>query len=356
VAIHDADGTLLAGAATRPDMTLPPPFVERALRSVRPTWEREGDHLRISVPVETGTRWATLSAQYSLDRMNADVARTRTRWFVLAAVLSAVLGLGLFIGLDRLVVRPLRRLEKVARKMGAGDLDARAPEVVGSEVSQLGTTLNQMAASLQAERQNLERAVADRTRELSEANERLEKLAVTDGLTGVFNHRRFHEALVRDVQRAERSQQPLSVLMIDVDFFKQFNDTHGHPAGDRLLRDLAKSVAPLLRQTDLLARYGGEEFAAILVDTGKEEAIQVGERLRRAVERELGRDTSPVTISVGVASLREDANGPEALLRRADEALYAAKHAGRNRVVAASLPGGGTVTPIDAARGDNHGG
>jgi diguanylate cyclase (GGDEF)-like protein len=184
----------------------------------------------------------------------------------------------------------------------------------------------------------LEAKVAERSAELAEANTRLAQLAVTDGLTGLFNHRHFHERLSLEVERSLRNGLPMSLLMIDVDQFKHYNDQHGHPAGDELLRQLARLMTDGRRANDFVARYGGEEFAIVLVDTPKLTAAQVAERLR---ERVAGfpfphADSQPsghVSISLGVAAFCDDAVSAEGLVRAADASLYRAKHAGRDRVV-----------------------
>jgi diguanylate cyclase (GGDEF)-like protein len=179
---------------------------------------------------------------------------------------------------------------------------------------------------------------------LQDANARLERLAVTDGLTGVFNHRRFQEQLQGELIRSERHKRPLGVLMVDVDFFKKVNDSMGHPAGDELLRRLAAVLSTDLRQTDMIARYGGEEFAVILPETTKSEAMQVAERMRQAVEERINTGTpwpTRVTVSIGVATFPEDGTTGEAVLTAADQAMYVAKRQGRNRVIGAR---GGGVT------------
>ena len=188
---------------------------------------------------------------------------------------------------------------------------------------------------------SLEQAVGRRTRELAEANARLAQLAVTDGLTGLYNHRHFHERLGLEVERSGRSGLPLALFMIDVDHFKRYNDGNGHPAGDEVLRQLARLLADGRRVNDFVARYGGEEFAVVLVDTPKLTAFQVAERLRERVAGHAfpasrGKDgPGRLTISVGVAGFPDDAADSEGLVRAADEALYKAKHAGRDRVVLA---------------------
>jgi diguanylate cyclase (GGDEF)-like protein len=224
--------------------------------------------------------------------------------------------------------------------MGEGSLNTRAPPLQGRELGELSEMVNRMAASLQAERDNLERAVELRTKELQELNQKLERLAVTDGLTGLYNHRRFQEGLAGELLRAQRTSRPISVLMIDVDLFKRVNDAMGHPAGDELLRQLALVLGEGLRVTDLLARYGGEEFAVLLPETSRSEALAVAERMRSAVEARVNMGspwTQKVTISIGVATFPEDGKSAEGVLGAADQALYAAKRSGRNKVLSARV-------------------
>jgi diguanylate cyclase (GGDEF)-like protein len=183
----------------------------------------------------------------------------------------------------------------------------------------------------------LEAKVTERTRALEAANERLARLAETDGLTGLHNHRSLQEHLQREIERSKRNRLPLSLLMIDVDHFKQYNDRHGHPAGDEILRQLARLMDADRRTNDLCARYGGEEFAMLLVDTEKHTALTVAERLRRRVaDHDFPHaGTQPggrLAISVGVAAYPADATNAAALVEAADQALYQAKRLGRNRV------------------------
>ena len=170
-----------------------------------------------------------------------------------------------------------------------------------------------------------------------EANARLAELAITDGLTGLYNHRHFRERLSLEMERSNRTGLPLSVLMIDVDHFKGYNDRHGHLAGDNALRGVSKILQHGRRANDVVARYGGEEFAIILLDVGKAAAKEVAERICAQVAEfpfEFG-STQPagkLTISLGVASFPDDGAEPALVLAAADRALFAAKNAGRNRV------------------------
>jgi diguanylate cyclase (GGDEF)-like protein len=217
------------------------------------------------------------------------------------------------------------------------------------ENQQLITSLSSKNQALLEMNRELEAKIHERTHELAEANARLAQLVVTDGLTGLYNHRHFHERLALEVERSQRSGLPLSLLMIDLDHFKQFNETFGHPAGDEVLRQLARVLSDARRANDDVARYGGEEFTVILVETAKFTAAKLAERVRERVYNHDFSDAAPragrITVSIGVASFPEDGSDAEALVRAADTALTVAKRAGRNRVVLASealvtIPGG----------------
>jgi diguanylate cyclase (GGDEF)-like protein len=159
--------------------------------------------------------------------------------------------------------------------------------------------------------------------------------SIHDGLTGLYNYAHFQALLAHEIARAQRYEHPVALLMIDIDDFKTYNDTYGHPAGNWALRDVATILQHACRQTDWVARYGGEEFTVILPETDMAGALVVADRLRRAVERESQIGLwfrRPVTISIGVAVYPHDGNTPQELILRADERLYQAKAAGKNRV------------------------
>lgn len=160
---------------------------------------------------------------------------------------------------------------------------------------------------------------------------KLTRQASTDALTGLTNRRRYVERTLEELQQARRTRRPVSVLVLDIDFFKRINDRHGHAAGDRALRGVSAVLRRELRNTDLLARYGGEEFAVTLPDTDADGALAIAERLRTAIET--GSQLSPVavTVTIGVAAAAPD-ESLDSVLSRADQALYSGKEAGRNRV------------------------
>jgi diguanylate cyclase (GGDEF)-like protein len=161
--------------------------------------------------------------------------------------------------------------------------------------------------------------------------------AITDGLTGLFNHGYFVEKMNRQAEVVRRDGQPMSVILFDVDRFKHYNDTNGHEAGNGLLKDLARVMGRCFRRSDFLARYGGEEFVILLPNTPKNQAAVLAERLRKRVAEHpfAGREGQPggkLTVSLGVAAMPNDADDPKDLLELADRALYRAKESGRNRV------------------------
>jgi diguanylate cyclase (GGDEF)-like protein len=162
---------------------------------------------------------------------------------------------------------------------------------------------------------------------------------VTDELTGLSNNRRFRELISKEADRAERFGHELSLIMLDIDDFKQINDTYGHLQGDKVLRMVGRVLHLESRGVDEPARYGGEEFAVALPETGLDGAVELAERIRVRIESEHvsrgdGAGAVRVTASVGAVTMRGSADGAEALIAAADAALYEAKRAGKNRVVA----------------------
>ncbi len=197
----------------------------------------------------------------------------------------------------------------------------------------LQKTLQKRNAELEEKNAQLEQEIARRT----QAEEKMRILAITDPLTSIFNRRHFFELAEKELQRSRRYQRPLSVIMFDLDHFKRLNDTYGHLAGDYALKEVVHVCQHTLRDVDLFARYGGEEFVILLPETDSNQAHQVAERLRTAIDEEdlkWEEKLMHATISLGVTSLQFDADNLSAdkLLDQADQALYHSKNTGRNRV------------------------
>ena len=252
--------------------------------------------------------------------------------------------------------RPLRALSRWAEDLAGGggrfSPSVRSPV---REVVVLAHALERMADRQRSHAQDLERQVAERTQALVQANQRLVGLSLTDGLTGLANRRHFDEVLAREGERSRRDRRPMSLLMLDVDWFKSYNDQYGHPAGDVVLCQIARILLESVRRPgDLAARYGGEEFAVILPGLAVHEAEGMAERIRARVEAlaitHAHGLSGRVTISIGVAEMDlDDAHGAETLVGRADAALYRAKAGGRNRVEtarAAEGPDGHVAPPV----------
>jgi diguanylate cyclase (GGDEF)-like protein len=170
-------------------------------------------------------------------------------------------------------------------------------------------------------------------------HQELERLSVTDRLTELYNHGYFKQRLDEEFQRSVRFGHPLSLIMLDIDDFKEFNDSFGHPCGDRVLKSVSEVIRKNLRDMDIAARYGGEEFVVVLPETTCDGATMVAERIRVEVERVSHEIADMVhvnrTVSIGVATYPGSASTAQALLEAADSAMYRGKRAGKNTVVAA---------------------
>ena len=188
------------------------------------------------------------------------------------------------------------------------------------QIAEYSTTLEGQKLELECQKEELEAA-----------NALLRALATTDGLTGLANHRHFQEKLAEEFKRVQRYALPLSLILLDVDKFKQYNDTFGHPAGDLVLKQVADILKASARETDVAARYGGEEFAVLLPGTDRAGATILAERIRQAIA-EVVWDKRAVTVSVGVASVSLASVSAAELVEHADHALYESKSCGRNRV------------------------
>jgi diguanylate cyclase len=214
----------------------------------------------------------------------------------------------------------------------------------GESVGALRTVVDSLlheTRRMDARNQSLEAALEQSTDQIAQLNETLDEVrreAMTDALTGIANRKRFDQVLKAAMDEARDNNLPLSLLMVDIDHFKAFNDKYGHRLGDQVLKLVARALQDTLKGRDLPSRYGGEEFAVILPETGLRNAVKVGNLIREGVSsKRIHRRTShevlgSITLSVGVASLREE-DTPGSLIDRADNALYTAKRSGRNCVI-----------------------
>lgn len=256
-------------------------------------------------------------AEIAEEEAYARVLRLRTLTVLIVSGLLLGMGLTAYL-LGLTIVRPLDRLTQGAAKVAGGDLQVDLPVSGGGEVGYLTEVFNDMVARLRHGRDELARA------------------SVTDSLTGLYNRKHLMETLTGELARGRRYQHRCSVLMIDIDRFKQYNDGFGHLAGDELLTRLARLFRESIRASDYAARYGGEEFLIMLPETAVDGAMEFAERIRARVAAEpFGDAGQQVTVSIGVAGSREHGDTPEALIASADAALYQAKRRGRNRVVRA---------------------
>jgi diguanylate cyclase (GGDEF)-like protein len=230
-----------------------------------------------------------------------------------------ILGVGLLAFMVGVfVTRPLERLTEAAARVAAGDLSVELPAGGSGEVGYLTRAFNTLVSRLREK----------------ESQGELEKLSLTDSLTGLYNRRHLMGTLASEVQRSRRLRRAFSVLLADVDRFKQYNDTHGHLAGDAALVKIAEVFRKTTRQVDCVARYGGEEFVVMLLEANMATATLVAERIRsRVAEQDLGQGS--LTLSIGVAEYPDGGDTPEELIATADAAMYRAKSAGRNQVVVA---------------------
>ncbi|MBF0469989.1 MAG: diguanylate cyclase [Gammaproteobacteria bacterium] len=265
-----------------------------------------------------------------------------------AAVKSFILLILILWAFRVILFYPLRRLTQKISAINLDKIDTQQihlglvhddelkllEQCINHMLTKIGKQKRMLIESNEKYQQNLERQVKERTHELAEANQRLSYFATTDPLTNILNRRSLFEYGERDLTRARRNGQPISVLMMDLDHFKAINDNYGHAAGDAVLIAFTTSVQETLRESDLFARYGGEEFLLLLTDTDIDGASKLGEKIRQAVERQVvhfGDQQIRITISIGIAALNDREESLESIISRSDRELYRAKIMGRNR-------------------------
>ena len=336
VAVIDGSGTLIAASADQKDL-VGKNFADHSL-----THELlDGDEGTVTAAGFDGIRrilayvrvpWTDARLVVGLDEsvVHSGIDREISIAYVQLALFGALVLLAAWIGGERLILRPIRSLARTAARFGRGELEVRAADGTWlAEFEPLARAFDDMAHKLAA-----------RERELQIANQHLDELASLDGLTGLANRRGFDCELERAWQCANERRQPLALMMIDIDHFKQFNDRYGHVRGDACLRAVAETLSLVaLDDATIVARYGGEEFALLLPGLGLEHALSLAEEARGAAENLLithaDAPCGVVTISIGVEALVPDPTLCSAnLVEAADCALYAAKRRGRNAVLA----------------------
>ncbi len=277
------------------------------------------DHLSWNLIVET-----------SREEAFTPLSTFRNQLTILTVLLASLLLIPA-IYLARTIIIPLEELSRTSKRIRKGEAGLEIPVRAGGELGELVSAFNSMSLSL---KQSME--------EIQAINSQLRVMSVTDPLTGMYNRRYIEEQLEREVKQSQRSNQPLSIIMADLDNFKDYNDRHGHIAGDEALKELGELLSYSIRETDVVARYGGEEFLIFLNHTDKDGALKTAEKLRQAVEErifDLKGEKTRITMSLGVSSLPENGTNFDELFDAADKALYQAKDKGRNRVSAADPNG-----------------
>jgi diguanylate cyclase (GGDEF)-like protein len=315
-------GTLIADSRDGPPgrkttKDLAPKVADRLLAAGGEVVEHRGiDGTEVLGSAESLTQVAWLAvADMPVADAYHQANRLRNEAFLVIGVLLAVIAVVAY-WLAALIARPLRRLTSAAAQVSAGDLPAGLPAGGGGEVGYLTQVFNTMVESLRKH------------------HDELERLSTTDALTGLSNRRHMMTLLANEIERAKRAGQSFSILMLDVDHFKKYNDTHGHQAGDEVLARVSAVLRNSIRPYDCAARYGGEEFLVVLSATSLDRARESAERIRKQVRAEQF-EGGLVTISIGVAEYPSQGDTAKSVIGEADAALYEAKRAGRDRVVCA---------------------
>ncbi|WP_426191700.1 diguanylate cyclase [Massilia sp. DWR3-1-1] len=338
IAVVDADsGRVLAGGGA----PAAPPALAGQLRHAIDSGRRSGflaHGAQLSAYARIAdTNWF-VTGTIARSRVT-DEARAMLANGVIIGLAGLALSLALSLLLARSVATPLAELMERMRASAAGVAAAPLAADGKDELTVLAQQFNSMATSLQRHQEQLEQRVAERTRDLAAVNEQLAALSRTDALTSIANRRHFDDVLEQELQRAIRAGLPLALLMIDVDFFKSYNDHYGHQQGDDCLCQVAALLhAHARRASDLAARYGGEEFTLIAAATDGATAFALAEAIRAAIAAlqmpHQGSPTGVLTVSIGAVSLLPTAATSAAqLLSLADQAMYRAKEQGRNQAV-----------------------
>ncbi len=268
-------------------------------------------------------------------------------------VIILLIALGEFLALSFIIVRPVSVMSKSLKNSVTedGKIVGSVPVISRDEFGQLAEQFNKLSAQLNDANHKLQtkidmsdqeliknnRQLFKQSEELKQISDEFKRMSMTDALTGIYNRRHFEELIHTETEMAQQHEEEFSLLIIDIDYFKKINDDYGHPCGDCVLIDVARTLKASLRKTDIICRVGGEEFAAICKRADKAVSIDIAEKLRTKIEAlttQFEDQQISVTISVGVASLNIDSSdgSTESLYRRADIAVYHSKTNGRNRI------------------------
>jgi len=325
-----------------------------------PASEQSSAHLDVTYPIN---KWLSVSPNEGLAEESSVPNRMKLLGYVrlglnversmneLSSALDLVSGTAILIAIVtvplgffivRYIVEPINELSDVTNDFASGNLSARSRVRRSDEIGKLAGAFNHMADLHERNHTQLVSLNAELEERVGRRTQQLRELASRDPLTGLYNRRHFSEVLTRRLAEARRYDTPLSCLMLDLDDFKQANDTHGHQAGDELLILTALTISSQLRAADVAARFGGDEFVVLLPQTTLHRAHTLSERISEklsiGVREQLPR--VKLTLSIGISSLDEaDVDDPEDLIRAADRALYAAKSDGKNRINTATATG-----------------
>ncbi|HWH86028.1 MAG TPA: diguanylate cyclase [Pseudomonas sp.] len=308
-----------------------------------PGWTTGNGYLTslVTVPTPAGTTLSwSIAIRQPLETALQPARLLQYELLMLGVFAAVVFGMVAYY-LALYLSRPIEQLARSAKQVQNNHAGAQFPlHHPVLEIAQLGQSIDAMTRSLLGKERELQQAnasleatVAQRTAALTQANAELLSLATHDGLTGVYNRRRFDEKISEYSLLSRRTGRPFALLLIDADHFKRINDTYGHAVGDDVLQQLAKLIQSSVRTTDFVARYGGEEFAVLLPEVAHPDTPEVvAEKIRAAVATADFPGVGNVTVSIGLGLADPADNTHTALIKRADQQLYQAKAAGRNQV------------------------
>lgn len=324
VYILDSEGSIKAANVAVSDSTKAPEGALALLRGEEVRSIYRG--LQNNEVIATSSRFESLGWGVILETSKREALKPLVvfrRQIILMAVALAGLFLIPALFLARALVLPLEELSRVSRRIRAGRPGLQVERRIGGELGEFISSFNSMSTSL---KESLD--------EITAKSEEMRVMSITDPLTGRYNRRYVEDYLRRELELAIRTGEPLSILMIDLDHFKEYNDTYGHIAGDIALKQLGDILVESVRKTDVVGRFGGEEWIICLSHTNREGGEKIAEKLRRAVEKNTfllkGHETR-ITVSIGLATAPEDGKSYAAIVEAADTAMYLAKAYGRNR-------------------------